>query len=453
MTRRRALLVVMLLVVAVVVVVGRDGGGSDRYRFSAVFDTAQGIVPGQLVKLGGARVGTVRSVDLTPDHKARFGLEIESRFGPFHEDASCKILPEGFISESFIQCDPGSPSRPALGPARGSGTAEPTVPLQRTSASVQLQQVLDTFALPTTERVRTIMIEMGIASAGRADDFDALLRRANPALRHTRDMLTVLADQRQAMGRAVEQTDRVLEVLAGRDGDVRRFVRSAESVARNAGDRDVDLRRSVRRLPALLAEADSSLRSLERLGTDLTPTVRALGRSAPQLNRLTRVVPPLAAQVRPALDHADRAFGALRRAVGPATGLVGTLDTAARESKEPVKHLAELLESSRSTGALDGVGQRVFYGLSVSTAAYDAVSHTGNMMLGVHLRCILAPAQPGCSQRFDSPQGGQIPLNDPAYKASEARARRMLADPKKHVDDLPPTVRHRLRKTLDHLLK
>src|SRR5690606_13042664 len=127
------------------------------------------IVPGQLVKLAGARVGTVKEVNLTKDRKAAFRLEIDEKFGPFRDDASCKILPEGFISESFIQCDPGTPGKPELS-TRPDHDGLPTVPVERTVASVQLQEVIDTFNLPVAERIRAILTEFGIASAGRADD-------------------------------------------------------------------------------------------------------------------------------------------------------------------------------------------------------------------------------------------------------------------------------------------
>src|SRR5215212_9814957 len=73
------------------------------YRVDVVFDTAKGIVPGQLVKVAGTRVGTVEDVNLTPDRKARLSLSMTSGPKPFRSDASCQILPEGFISENFVE--------------------------------------------------------------------------------------------------------------------------------------------------------------------------------------------------------------------------------------------------------------------------------------------------------------------------------------------------------------
>ncbi len=90
-----------------------DGTGAD-YKVNAIFDTAKGIIPGQVVKIAGARVGSVDDVTLTEDFKARIEMTVNGRFTPFKSDAACDIQPEGLISERFVQCDPGSPDGQAL---------------------------------------------------------------------------------------------------------------------------------------------------------------------------------------------------------------------------------------------------------------------------------------------------------------------------------------------------
>ena len=108
------------------------------YRVAAQFDTAKGMVAGQQVKIAGAVVGKVQSVDLAPGPKARLILQVDRRFAPFRQDATCKILPEGLISENFVSCDPGSPSSPAL-PTKG---GLPTIPVAHTTVPLTLDDVL-----------------------------------------------------------------------------------------------------------------------------------------------------------------------------------------------------------------------------------------------------------------------------------------------------------------------
>src|SRR5207302_464240 len=168
-------------------------GTSSGYRFDVVFDTAHGMVAGQVVKVAGAPVGTIVAVHLTHDFKARMELQIDSRFAPLRDDATCRILPEGLISEDYVECDPG---RAAAALEKGAGGL-PTVPVTRTAAPVSLQDLLNIFTLPTGDRLRLMLNELGIATAGQGDNINAVLRRANPALAQARRVLSIVDAQRR----------------------------------------------------------------------------------------------------------------------------------------------------------------------------------------------------------------------------------------------------------------
>src|SRR5882762_9831153 len=173
---RRMGIAIALLAAAGVATALVGAGATGSYRVAAIFDTAKGIVPGQQVKIAGAVVGTVDGVQLAPGPKARIVMNIDSRFEPFHQNATCTILPEGLISENFVDCNPGSLQLPAL--LRGEGRI-PTVPLHQTTVPTSLQDMLDVFSMPTDERLRVFINEMGIATAGRGQDLNALFLRAN----------------------------------------------------------------------------------------------------------------------------------------------------------------------------------------------------------------------------------------------------------------------------------
>src|SRR5205085_308213 len=136
MRRLLALALVPLLAVAgALVLSGARARGDSAYRVDVIFDSSKGIIPGQLVKIAGARVGKVKDVSLTGDYKARIQLEVERRFAPFRTDAACSIQPEGLLAENFVQCDPGTP---AGRPLRAQDGKAPTVPVERTTVPVNL---------------------------------------------------------------------------------------------------------------------------------------------------------------------------------------------------------------------------------------------------------------------------------------------------------------------------
>ena len=113
--RRVGLIVVVLALVGTgAAIAGSRAEGSSSARFDVIFDDARGLIGGQLVKVAGARAGTIQNVTLTPQFKARVEATIDSRFVPFHQDATCTIRPEGLIAENYIDCDPGTADSPVL---------------------------------------------------------------------------------------------------------------------------------------------------------------------------------------------------------------------------------------------------------------------------------------------------------------------------------------------------
>ncbi|WP_320668724.1 MlaD family protein [Patulibacter defluvii] len=440
--RRAGLLLAALLVAAVAALLLLRGGGEGEgdYRFDAIFDTAKGIVPGQLLKVGGVRAGRVEAVHLTPGHHARMSFSLDRRYAPLRQGARCRILPEGFISESFVDCDPGPRGQP---PLRASGDAPPTVALERTQIPVALQDVVDLFAVPTADRIRVLLSELGLATAGRGRDLNAILRRANPALTDARSLLAVLDGQRTRLADAVAASDAVLARLAGSDRAIRRLVdRGAAATAVTAG-RERALGEGVRRLPAMLAEADGGLDALDRTAVRLTPLVRDLRASAPSLRRLTTVLPRFARTGTPALRDLQRLarrgrpqLAALRPLARDVERLVGRLGA-------PLDRARRLLVDTRDRGGIDET-LRLLYSLSTVTALRDDVSHIVSIFAGVYSQCLLNRSAPGCSHAYAAPGKGLVPVNDPASGPREATDR-AAADP-------DPTV-ERLRRRLRELLR
>lgn len=407
--KRAAVLIAIAVTAASIAALLATHNSSDRYEVAVVFDTAKGTLAGQQVKIAGAVVGRVDRVGLAPGPKARLVLSIDRRFGPFRDDASCQILPEGIISENFIACDPGSASRPPIAAVAGT----PTVPVSHTSVPTSLQDVMNVFALPTDDRLRVLISELGIASAGRGADLNALLRRANPALGRVTHLLSIVNRQRYRVARAVAQTDRVVSALAGDDRSVHDFLARTADVTATTGARHDALATSVHRLPDLLAATRPALRSLNRAVRQSTPILHTLRTSAPALVRATRDIPPFASAASSTLARLIPVSDAGRTMVRPARPLVGHLRSAARRSVSFSAQLDDLLRNVRDRGGIEGI-MRWFYGLAATTSAYDSTSHIAGALLRVLPQCILSATTPGCTTKYNSPGQGTIPPDDPS---------------------------------------
>lgn len=403
----RRLLAVLLgvAVVAGAVLVTRHEQRADTGRVDVVFDTARGMVPGQLVKIAGARAGHVDAVHLTSDNKARMQLRVERRFLPFHGDATCRIVPEGPISENAVECDPGV--RTGLPLPRRAGV--PTVPVTRTTAPVSVQDLLNVFAAPTEQRLRLLINELGIGTAGRGQDIDDILRRANPALRQARSLLATVDGQRAALGQAIDQTDTVLARLAAGKRDVRRFVAAAADTTRTTAAHRARLAQAVERLPAMLGATRAGLRSLGRATRAGAPLLDGLERSGPQLAALTRSLPAFAQAGVPAVRATAGAAAEGRRVVRPVRTVVRSLKALGATTPQ-ITDLRDFMTASRDKGAIENL-LRTAYTLGNLGALYNGVSHVVTLYAGVQVQCIVLGAKaPGCDQRYTGPR---TPLNDP----------------------------------------
>ena len=138
---------------------------------------------------------------------------------------------------------------------------------------------------PYRERLRIILNELGAGVGGRAEDVNATIRRASPALRETDKVLKILARQNQVLKDLTTNADTVVGDLAGNRRNVGRFVKEAEDVATTSAERRRDIAAGLQRLPTFLRELKPTLAELGATADASTPYLRDLNASAGQLER------------------------------------------------------------------------------------------------------------------------------------------------------------------------
>ena len=221
-TRRVAAVAVLVAVAAIVsVLLATSAGGSNgSYRVRAIFDDAANIIPGENVKIGGVKVGTVGSVTPTPQAKAAVVLNISSAgFKDFRADASCTIRPQALIGEKFVDCLPtqprvaGTPLPPPLKkiPSGHEGAGELLLPVQNTSSPVDVDLLGDISRLPERQRFTIILNELGAGLAGRGSDLREVIQRANPALQELDRVLAILAGENKVLAKLAVDSDIALK--------------------------------------------------------------------------------------------------------------------------------------------------------------------------------------------------------------------------------------------------
>jgi ABC-type transporter Mla subunit MlaD len=414
--RRVAAIIVLLASLGLLgaFVFGSTAQGSSNGTFDVIFDDARGLIPGQLVKVAGAKAGTITNVTVTSNFKARIEASIESQFMPFRTNATCIIRPEGLISENYIDCNPGSPPAPILTSQHG---LPPTVPVQNTTEPVSILDLFNIFNLPTRERFQVIINELGIGTAGEGQNFNDILRRANPALGLARQVIGILNRQRSQLATIVDATNTIAAQAATHTADLQNFLDKTAALTSETASHSSNLSLAINRLPGLLGAAQPALSQLDTVAVDATPLINQIHASVPALNRVTNDFGPFVKVARPGLADLGKALKKAIPAVRDTTPVVKTLRTYTARSLPGTELVARLFSNLQQHGFVENLVS-LFYYIAASLSRYDSTSHLLSVLLtpGGGLQCGAYATTPvsGCSAHYGGAQ---------AYTPSKASAR------------------------------
>jgi phospholipid/cholesterol/gamma-HCH transport system substrate-binding protein len=425
---RKALLA-LGVVVAVIALVALLAGGDDdeSYVVRAIFDNGGFMVKGEEVRVAGATVGEIESVGVTmPDEiagyedgkpqplpgKAVIAMKIEDPgFQDFRSDASCLIRPQSLIGEKFVDCRPTLPRAPGSKPAppleqidEGEpGEGQYLLPVENNSTSVDPDLLNNINQLTYAQRFRLILNELGAGLAGRGEDIEEVVKRANPVLRDADRLFLILRQQRNQLAQLTADSDRILEPLARERRSVAGFFTNAGATAEASAEEGDALEASLRKLPRFLRELRQTVASFEFFSEAGTPVQEALAKAAPSLTRATRALTPFSAASTVSL----KALGAAGEEAGPkvraADPVVKALRNLAQSGAVPTTELAQFLVSAKKTKGFDGIADTI-YNSAAATNEFDRYGHFTRSLTAL-TNCLDYVPEPtsSCSANFNGP--------------------------------------------------
>jgi virulence factor Mce-like protein len=417
--RRRVLAAVAgaaVVVAAVLLIAAGGSDGSGTYLVRAVFDNANFVIPGEDVKVAGVKVGKIDSLDLTPQHKAVVVLRIDDpAFKPFRSDAHCQIRPQSLIGEQFVECTPTQARGPGVKPApplpelkTGPGKGEHLVPVAQTTTPVNQDLIFNIMRVPERERLRLIINELGAGLAGNGGDLRQAIRRANPALQQTDQVISVLARQNRTLARLVDESGQVLAPLAKRRHELSGFIDRAGRTAQATAARGDDLERDLQKLPAFLQKLGPAADDFGALADQATPALESLRSQASSINQTVEQLGPTATKATPALvalgktaERAGSVLPELEPTTHKLTGLVRPLLPLSM-------NLANVSSSFDKTGGVEDV-MRFIYNYTASTNGEDELGHYIRSSLQVTV-CSgrVSKIAPGCESNFARTSGAHV---------------------------------------------
>jgi ABC-type transporter Mla subunit MlaD len=408
--RRLAAIVLLAVGIPMVLALGlgaKNDGGSG-YQVRAIFDNAAYAVPGEEVRVAGERVGKIESLDIAYERKAAVTFSIDTPgFSPFHADAHCTIRPQSLIGEKYVECTPGTSQAPELAkvPDGQAGSGKHLLPLKQTSSPIDIDLVGDIMRLPYRQRFAILINEFGTALAGRGNDLNEAIHRANPALRETDKVLNLLAGQNRTLANLAQASDQVIAPLARKRKRISHFIVAANDTAKATAERSADISRTFERFPGFLRELEPTLRQLGDFTDQMTPVLTDLHTAAPDLNRFITQLGPFSRSATTSVTSLGKATVIGRPALIRSLPLVKQLATFSKNALPVGRNLDKLTASLDRTGGIERIMDYIFFQVTAING-FDGVSHylRAGLMANLCSAYATAPAG-GCSANFTSGGG------------------------------------------------
>jgi ABC-type transporter Mla subunit MlaD len=469
---RRIIVIAALLATVTLAVFGQAASGDgDEYEVRAIFDNGGFLVPGEEVRVAGATVGSVSSVEVTlpgervhrdgsPDPgRAVVVMKIDDAgFQDFRQDASCLIRPQSLLGEKFVDCQPTLPRAPGSEPPAAleeipdgePGAGQRFLPLENNGKAVDIDLINNIMREPYAERFRLIFNDLGAGFAARGDELDAIIRRADPALRQTNLVLAELARQNQALSRLARDGDTVLAPWARERRATAGFINNAQVAAEATAERSRDLEAGFQRFPEALRQLRLTMAKLRAFSDQATPVFAEFRDGGPAIARATRALGPFADATEPSLTSLGTAAEQSRQ---PLLDSVPTLRDAREltQSAAPgARRLTDVLANLRKTGFHDYF-MKLLFNTTAAINGYDQYGHFLRAWLIPNQACTyLAPVENlSCNAHWGDFPEAKAKVSAKASQAQvsdiRALAKAAKSDPaayRKALDNLqtqPPT--------------
>jgi ABC-type transporter Mla subunit MlaD len=396
------IVVVAAIVVAIVLIAG--GGSSEGYVVRAIFDNGSFMVSGEQVRVAGANVGTIKAVTVSlPGEptaeedgklkavpgKAVIELEIENPgFQDFRRDAACEIRPQSLIGEKYVDCRPTVPRAPGQKPAPplrqvpegDPGEGQYLLPLGHNATSVDPDLINDIQSLPYAQRFRLIFNELGAGLAGRGEDLEATLQRANPTLRDVDLLFKQLTEQKDQLAQLAADSEEILEPLSRESEHVVGFLAHAGEAAEASSAHGAELEESLQKFPRFLTEFRTTMQNLKEFSDAGTPLLEDLGVAAPSLTDATRTLTPFSEATTVALKSLGKAGEQSGPVFAEATPVVRKASNLANSGVVPTKELSGLFGSLEETKGWQRLTELI-YNSAGAFNGFDKYGHYGRALV------------------------------------------------------------------------
>ncbi len=284
------------------------------YEIEVPFNEATQLAEQSDVRISGVNVGKVQSISLAPNgRQALARVAIDNKYAPLPESTRAILRTKTLLGETYIELTPGSQDGPEL--ADGG-----TLPEANIAESVQLDEIFRTFDPQTRAAFQSWMQEAAVAIGGQGESLSYAIGEFEPTFSDFDKLFRVLDTQRLAVAQLFRNGATTFRALRGREGELADLIQSSNAVFQTTAQRARDIEALFRAFPTFQDESrltldrlkefaintDPLLRQLAPAAEELSPTLIAFSRFAPEAKGFFEGLAPVIAR-------APTGFPALRK--------------------------------------------------------------------------------------------------------------------------------------------
>jgi len=282
------------LAVAIVAVVLVLLGGGTTYTLHADFQDAGGLVTGNDVLMGPGKVGSIRSISLTPNGQAQITMSIDSGAAPLHEGTVARIYENSLsgVATRYIVLEPAPSDAPEI-PNGG------TIGEDHTYSFVSLDQVFDSLDPLTLAGLRGVIKGEAASIQGKSAQANKTLKYLAPGLASTSNLTAELDRNEPAFDGLLVEGAQTMQALASRSAQLSDLIAQANTTTGAIARQSVALQQALQLLPSTLRRSTNTFAGLDSTLDALDPVVakskvaaRRLEPFAVSLNSLAKVAIP-----------------------------------------------------------------------------------------------------------------------------------------------------------------
>jgi phospholipid/cholesterol/gamma-HCH transport system substrate-binding protein len=288
MTIARAAAIGSLIVaiVAVGVLMFGSGGGTE---YTVHLQSANQLVKGNEVKVGGLAVGEITDIQLSEDNQADIKVTINEDFAPLRRgtEATVRVTSLPSVANRYISLHPG----PNNGPEIPEGGVLET---DETTNAVDLDQLFNTLDKPTRKGLQDVLQGFSTWYVGQSDNLKETFKYLGPSLGNLTKVMSELARDQKTFTDFVVNGARAVSAIAERRDDLSALVQNGSIFARSISAENESFDRALAAFPDVLEQGSTTFRNLRSALDDLDrltdvskPQIKG---AAPFLRNLTTLV-------------------------------------------------------------------------------------------------------------------------------------------------------------------